>query len=131
MVVPFIPSNGMGEDPLTLTMARCQLRDFSQTPTSLDVDQELCAPINYLGIVYHQYCSSSYLDYCRQAMEIKIELDTKKTVKAAAAIVSAIGLCCVSRSTQYPQLTAASAIALIIIVRILYFPHSASKKTTN
>ncbi len=47
-------------------------------------------------------------------MEIKIELDTEKTAKAAVAIASAYGLCRVS------QFAAANAIALIIIVGILY-----------
>ena len=52
------------------------------------------ALINNLGIVYHQYCSSSYLDYPRRsrlfvpllAMEIKFELDTNKAVRATDAI---------------------------------------------
>ena len=64
-------------------------------------------------------------------MEIKFDLDTKKTAKAAIAIASAIGLCHVSRSMQYPQLAAVNAITLIVIVGILYFLCSSSKKTTN
>ncbi len=64
------------------------------------------------------------------AMEIKLELDTKKTVKAAVAIASAYGLCWVSETTDFPQLAAANAIALIIIVAILYGPCLAPKKST-
>jgi hypothetical protein len=52
-------------------------------------------------------------------MEIKLELDTKKNAKAAVAIASAFGLCQVSESTEFPQLVAANAIALIVIIGIL------------
>ncbi len=62
-------------------------------------------------------------------MEIKLKLDTKKTTKAAIAIASAYGLCRVSESTKFPQLAAAIAIALIIIVAILYGPCLAPKKS--
>ncbi len=37
-------------------------------------------------------------------MEIKLELDTNKALKAAIAIATAYGLCRVSGSTKYPQL---------------------------
>jgi hypothetical protein len=63
------------------------------------------------------------------AMEIKLELDTKKNAKAAVAIASAYGLCQVSETTNFPQLAAANAIALIIIVAILYGPRPAPKKS--
>ena len=63
------------------------------------------------------------------AMELKLELDTKKTAKAAVAIVSTYGLCRVSETTIFPQLAAANAIALIIIVAILYGPRPAPKKS--
>ena len=63
------------------------------------------------------------------AMEIKLELDTEKTAKAAVAIASAYGLCRVSEATDIPQLAAANAIALIIIVAILYGPRPAPKKS--
>jgi hypothetical protein len=63
------------------------------------------------------------------AMEIKLELDTKKSAKAAVAIASAYGLCRVSESTDFPQLAAANAIALIIIIAILYGPRLAPKKS--
>ena len=64
-------------------------------------------------------------------MEIKLERDTEKTAKAAIAIASAYGLCRVSESTKFPQLTAANAIALIIIVPILYGPCLAPKNPPN
>ncbi len=60
-------------------------------------------------------------------MEIKLELDTKKPVKAAIAIASAYSLCRVSNSTEFPQLAAANAIALIIIIVLLYGPCPAPK----
>ena len=53
-------------------------------------------------------------------MEIKLELDTEKTVKAAVAIAAAYGLCCVSEGTKINQLAAANALALIVIVAIIY-----------
>ncbi len=62
-------------------------------------------------------------------MEIKLELDTEKTVKAAVAIASAFGLCRVLESTKFPQLVAANALALIVIVAILYGPCMAPKKS--
>ncbi len=63
-------------------------------------------------------------------MEIKLELDTEKTAKAAVAIASAYGLCRISETTNFPQLAAANAIALIIIVAKLYGPCPAPKKST-
>ncbi len=62
-------------------------------------------------------------------MEIKLELDTKKTVKAAVAIASAYGLCGVSESTKFPQLAVANAIVLIVIVTILYSPRPLPQKS--
>ena len=62
-------------------------------------------------------------------MEIKLELDTEKTAKAAVAIASAYGLCRVSESTELPQLAAANAFALIVIVAILYGPRPAPEKS--
>jgi len=64
-------------------------------------------------------------------MEIKLELDTEKTAKAAVAIASAYGICRVSQSTDFPQLAAANALALIIIVAILYGPRPATKKSSS
>jgi hypothetical protein len=62
-------------------------------------------------------------------MEIKLELDTKKTAKAAVVIASAFGLCRVLESTDFPQLAAANALALIVIIAILYGPHLSPKKS--
>jgi hypothetical protein len=62
-------------------------------------------------------------------MEIKLELDTKKTAKAAVAIATAYGLCRVSKTTEFPQLAAANALALIVIIAILYGPHPAPKQS--
>ncbi len=62
-------------------------------------------------------------------MEIKLAPDTEQTAKAAVAIASAYGLCRVSANTKSPQLTAANAIALIVIVAILFGPRPAPKKS--
>jgi hypothetical protein len=62
-------------------------------------------------------------------MEIKLELDTKKPVKAAVAIASAYGLCRVLENTEFPQLAATNAIVLIVIVVILCGPRPAPKKS--
>jgi hypothetical protein len=62
-------------------------------------------------------------------MEIKLELDTDKTAKAAVAIAAAYGLCGVSQSTEFPQLADANAFALIVMVAILYGPRPAPKKS--
>ena len=64
-------------------------------------------------------------------MAIKLELDTEKTAKAAVAIAAAYGLCWVSESTGFPQLAAANAIALIVIVAILYDPRPTPKNPPN
>jgi hypothetical protein len=60
-------------------------------------------------------------------MEIKLKLDTKKALKAAVAIAAAYGLCHDSKGTKYPQLAAANAFALIVIVMILYGPRLVPK----
>ncbi len=61
-------------------------------------------------------------------MEIKFELDTDKASKAAVAIATAYGLCHVSEGTKYPQLSAANASALIIVIAILYGQQPAPQK---
>jgi hypothetical protein len=94
------------------------------------------ALVNNLGIVYHQYCSSSYLDNPHQfrpilllaAMEIKFELDTRKAAKAFLTVAASYGLVRVSEGTDYPQLAFANTIALIVIVAILYGPRPVLKK---
>ncbi len=60
-------------------------------------------------------------------MEIKLELDTEKTAKAIVAIACAYGL--VSETSESPQLAAANALALIVIIAILYGPSPAPKKS--
>jgi hypothetical protein len=55
-------------------------------------------------------------------MEIKFKLDSEKAAKATVAIVASYGLRQVSEGTECPQLTIANAIALIVIVAILYGP---------
>ena len=63
-------------------------------------------------------------------MEIELELDTEKTAKAAIAIATAYGLCRVSKTAEFPQLTATNALVLIIIIAILYSPCPAPKQST-
>ena len=62
-------------------------------------------------------------------MEIKLKLDTEKTAKAAVAIAAAYGLSRVSERAANPQLAAANALALIVIVAILYGPRPAPKRS--
>ncbi len=62
-------------------------------------------------------------------MEIKLELDTEKTAKAAVAIVAAYRLCRVSEGTKSNQLAAVNALALIVIVAIIYGPRLVPRKT--
>ena len=62
-------------------------------------------------------------------MEIKLELDTEKTAKAIVAITCAYGLARVSETSESPQLAAANALALIVIIAILYGPRPAPKKS--
>jgi hypothetical protein len=62
-------------------------------------------------------------------MEIKFKLDTEKATRAAVAIAAAYALCRVSEHSDSPQLTAANAIALIIIIAILDGPRLAPTKT--
>jgi hypothetical protein len=61
-------------------------------------------------------------------MDIKFELDTKKATCTAVAIAAAYTLCHVSKHSDSPQLATANAIALIIIIAILYSPCPATKK---
>ena len=62
-------------------------------------------------------------------MEIKLELDTEKTAKAAVAIAVMYGLCRVSKGTKSNQLLVVNALALIVIVAIIYGPRSVPRKT--
>jgi hypothetical protein len=62
-------------------------------------------------------------------MEIKFKLDTKKATRATVAIAAAYALCRVSEHINSPQLAAANAIALIVIIAILYGPCPSPTKT--
>ncbi len=62
-------------------------------------------------------------------MEIKFKLDTKKATCAAMAIAATYALCRVSKHSNSPQLATADAIALIIILTILYGPRPALSQT--
>ncbi len=62
-------------------------------------------------------------------MEIKLELDTKKTATAAVAIAAAYGLCRVSEGTKSNQLAVINALAFIVIVAIIYGPRLVPRKT--
>jgi hypothetical protein len=53
-------------------------------------------------------------------MEIKFELDTDKAARATIAIAASFALRRVSEGSEYPQLTFANSVALIIIIAILY-----------
>ncbi len=64
-------------------------------------------------------------------MEIKLKLDSKKALKAAVAIAAAYGLCRVSEGTKSPQLAAANALVLIVIVMVLYGPRPVLKNLPN
>jgi hypothetical protein len=61
-------------------------------------------------------------------MEIKLELETDKTARAAVAIAALHVLGRVSVHSESPQLAAANTCAWIIIVAILYGPRPATKK---
>jgi hypothetical protein len=60
-------------------------------------------------------------------MEIKFKLDMDKAAKATVAIVASYRLGGVSKGTKYPHLAFTNAIALIVIIAILYGPRQASK----
>ena len=62
-------------------------------------------------------------------MEIKLELDPQKTAKAIVAISCAYGLTRVSTASDSPQLAAANALALIVIIAILYGSRPAPHKS--
>jgi hypothetical protein len=71
---------------------------YLQTPLKCSL-RALKTLINNLSIVYHQYCSSSYLDYCRfptllLAGKWKSSLNwtQKKVYKATVAIAASYGL---------------------------------------
>ena len=53
-------------------------------------------------------------------MEIKFKLDTNKAARDTVAITTSYGLSQVSERTKYPQLAFTNALALIIIIAVLY-----------
>ncbi len=61
-------------------------------------------------------------------MEIKFELDTDKSTKAAVAIATVHAFARVSFDTDLPSLTVANALATIIIIATLYGPRPSPKK---
>jgi hypothetical protein len=65
-------------------------------------------------------------------MEIKLEPDTDKAARATVTIAASYALRRVSKGTEYPRLTFANSIALIIIIAILYShrPAPLAKKHT-
>jgi hypothetical protein len=78
--------------------------------------------------ITNNFCSFSYVYHhlrtpmLPSAIEIKLKLDTEKGSKTLVAVASAHRLRKVSESTDSPQLAAANAITLIIIIAILYCP---------
>ena len=66
------------------------------------------------------------------AIEIKFELDVDKAARVAVTTAASYGLRRVSEGTNYRQLAFANAIALIVIIAILYAsrPTSFAKKIT-
>ena len=55
-------------------------------------------------------------------MEIKFELDTEKSDKAAVTIAATLGLCRVSERPGNPLLATANAIVIVTIIAIIYGP---------
>jgi hypothetical protein len=64
-------------------------------------------------------------------MEIKFELDTEKAAKAAVAIATSYGFCRISELMGHFTLAAVNAIALIVIIAILYGPCPAPKRSAS
>ena len=57
-------------------------------------------------------------------MEIKLELDTEKTAKAAVTVAAILGLCQVSeRSENHSLVASVNALAIIIVIAIIYGLH--------
>ncbi len=55
-------------------------------------------------------------------MEIKLELDTEKLTKAVVTVTAIIGLCRVSERSENHSLASANALAIIIVIAIIYYP---------
>ena len=57
-------------------------------------------------------------------MEIKLELDTEKTAKAVVTVAAILGLCWVSERSENHSLATANALAIIIVIAVIYGPRS-------
>ncbi len=55
-------------------------------------------------------------------MEIKLELDTEKLAKAIVTVTAIIGLCWVSEGSENHSLASTNALAIIIIIAVIYYP---------
>ena len=55
-------------------------------------------------------------------MEIKCELDTEKTAKAVVTITAILGICWVSERLDNHFLASTNALAIIIVITIIYCP---------
>ena len=55
-------------------------------------------------------------------MEIKLELDTVKPAKAAVTVTAILGLCRVSERLENHFLASMNALAIIIVIAIIYAP---------
>ena len=55
-------------------------------------------------------------------MEIKLELDTEKTAKAVVTIAAILVLCWVSERLDNHTLATVNALAIIIVIAIIYCP---------
>ena len=55
-------------------------------------------------------------------MEIKLELDTEKTAKTVVTVPAILGLCRVSERSENHSLASANALAIIIVIAIIYCP---------
>ena len=55
-------------------------------------------------------------------MEIKLELDTEKMAKAVVTVTAILGLCWVSECSENHSLATTNALAIIIIIAIIYVP---------
>ena len=64
-------------------------------------------------------------------MEITFERDTEKAAKAAVAIATSYGLCCISGLMGHFTLAGVNAFALIIIIAILYRPCPTPKRSAS
>ena len=55
-------------------------------------------------------------------MEIKLELDNEKTAKSVVTVTAILGLCQVSKRSENHSLASVNALAIIIVIAIIYYP---------